>query len=270
MSITADFHTHTDFSSDCKTPMEEMIQKALSLEMTHLCFTEHMDPDYPVSDDGLTFLLDTPAYREGFLTLKNSYKEKLKLLWGVELGIQPHLYEQLKTYVSSFPFDFVIGSSHVLYKEDPYYPAFFEHRREETVYEDYFKGILTNIKNFSDFDIYGHLDYIVRYGPNKDSRYSYEKYRDIFDEILKTLIHKGKGLEVNTGGLKYGLRDLHPITEVLKQYKNLGGEIITIGSDAHSPDYLQHQFSYAREVLLSLGYRYYSVFENRTCSFLPL
>ena len=270
MAITADFHNHTSFSSDCKIPMEEMIQKGISLGMTHLCFTEHMDPDYPVSGDGLTFLLDTDAYRSRFLELKEKYSSNIELLWGVELGIQPHLYEQLHTYASSYPFDFIIASSHVLYGEDPYYPSFFEQRKEATVYADYFKDILTNIKHFSDFDVYGHLDYIVRYGPNKDARYSYEAYRDIFDEILKTLVQTGKGLEVNTGGLKYGLLDLHPLREVLKRYRELGGEIITVGSDAHSPDYLQHQFSFVREVLTSLGYRYYSVFKNRTCSFLPL
>ena len=270
MAITADFHNHTDFSSDCKIPMEEMIQKAISLNMTHLCFTEHMDPDYPVSADGLTFLLDTEAYRNRFLQLREKYSSRINLLWGVELGIQPHLYDRLKSYTSSHPFDFIIASSHVLYGEDPYYSSFFENRKEEEVYEDYFKCILSNIKNFSDFDVYGHLDYIVRYGPNKDTRYSYEKYRDIFDEILKTLIQNQKGLEVNTGGLKYGLKDLHPLQDILKRYKELGGQIITIGSDAHSPDYLQHRFSYVREVLTSFGYRYYSVFQNRTCSFLPL
>lgn len=270
MSITVDFHTHTDFSSDCKTPMEDMIKKAIHLGMTHLCFTEHMDPDYPASSPELNFSLDTMAYRDRFLRLKENYGKQLELLWGVELGIQPHLYDRLHTYVSSHPFDFVIASSHVLYGEDPYYPAFFEQRKEEEVYEDYFKGILANIKQYSDFDVYGHLDYIVRYGPNKDTRYSYEKYRDIFDEILKELIQTGKGLEVNTGGLKYGLRDLHPLTSILKRYRSLGGEIITIGSDSHSPDYLQHQFSRVKEILSFLGYRYYSVFHHRSCSFLPL
>ncbi len=271
MAITTDYHCHTDFSSDSSTPMEEMIKRALSLGMTHLCFTEHMDFDYPVNPkDGLTFSLDTLAYRNTFLTLKEKYKEQLTLLWGVELGIQPHLNQRLEEYTSSHPFDFIIASSHLLYGEDPYYPSFFETRNEDLVYEDYFKEITDNIKAFSSFDVYGHLDYIVRYGPNKDARYSYEKYRDIFDQLLLALIERGKGLEVNTGGLKYGLRQLHPITDILKRYRSLGGEIITIGSDAHQPQNLQHEFSLAQNVLLDCGFRYHTVFQNRTSQFIPL
>lgn len=271
MSITTDFHSHSEFSDDCSTPMEEMVEKAISLGMSHLCFTEHMDPDYPVNNpDGLNFFLDTPAYYKKWKDMKEKYKNKISLLWGVELGIQPHITEKLEAFTASHPFDFVIASSHLLYREDPYYPDFFKNRREETVYADYFKEILQNITSFSDFDVYGHLDYIVRYGPHKDTRYSYEKYREIFDELLRALIDKGKGLEINTGGLKYGLKDLHPLTDILKRYRCFGGEIITIGSDAHHPEFLQHQFLRAEEVLKSCGFKYHTIFQNRKPEFIPL
>ena len=271
MSITTDFHCHTSFSSDCNTPMEEMIKKALSMKMTHLCFTEHMDFDYPVHpEDGLTFLLDTQSYQKEFLKLQEVYKDRITLLWGVELGIQPHLMETLKQYTSSHPFDFIIASSHLLYGSDPYYPSFFNDRREDQVYEDYFKEIITNIKSFPAFDTYGHLDYIVRYGPTKDTRYSYEKYRDIFDNLLLALIERQKGLEINTGGLKYGLKQLHPITDVIKRYRQLGGEIITLGSDAHHPENLQKEFSLAREILVDCGFQYHTIFRKRKAEFIPL
>lgn len=271
MPITTDFHLHSEFSGDCSSPMEEMIEKAIFLGMSHLCFTEHMDPDYPTdTPDGLNFLLDTPAYYKKWKEFREKYKEKITLLFGVELGIQPHITQKLEDFVSSHNFDFIIASSHLLYGEDPYYPDFFHNRSEEAVYTDYFKEIIHNINTFPHFDVYGHLDYIVRYGPNKDTRYSYEKYRDLFDHLLTALIQKGKGLEVNTGGLKYGLRDLHPITDILKRYHSLGGEIITIGSDAHNPDYLQHEFSRAEEVLKSCGFRYHTIFKNRKAEFIPL
>lgn len=271
MAILTDYHTHSHFSGDCDTPTEIMIEKAISLGMTHLCFTEHLDPDYPVREgESLNFDLDIPKYREEFLILKDKYKEKIQLLWGVELGLQNHIYPTLHKYVQENPFDFVIGSSHLCGSGDPYYPDFFEGKNEDDVYALYFSFILENVQNFSDYDVYGHLDYIVRYGPNKDARYSYEKYRDIFDPILKTIIEKGKGIELNTGGVKYGLKELHPCTAVLKRYKELGGEIITVGSDAHKPENLLHHFSRAKGILEECGFKHYTIFQERKPIFIPL
>ena len=271
MPILTDFHTHSCFSGDCDTPAEVMVEKAISLGMTHLCFTEHLDPDYPVREgETLNFDLDTPEYRKTFLSLKEKYKETIHLLWGVELGLQNHIYPTLQHYITEHPFDFVIASSHLCDSADPYYPDFFEHKNEDEVYALYFSSILENITNFTDYDVYGHLDYIVRYGPTKDTRYSYEKYRDIYDPILKTIIEKGKGIELNTGGIKYGLKELHPCTAVLKRYKKLGGEIITVGSDAHKPENLLHHFSRAQAVLEECGFKYYTIFQERKPVFIPL
>lgn len=271
MAILTDYHTHSHFSGDCDTPMEHMIKQAVSLGLTHLCLTEHLDLDYPSrAGECLDFNLDTLQYRNEFLSLQEKYNAQIQLLWGVELGLQTHIFPSLHDYVQNQPFDFIIASSHLCYGEDPYYPDFFEKRREEDVYEAYFSSILENVTCFSDYDVYGHLDYIVRYGPNKDTRYSYEKYRDIFDSILKTIIEKGKGIEVNTGGVKYGLKDLHPATAILKRYKELGGEIITIGSDAHTPENLQNHFSRAESLLKECGFQYYTIFKERKAEFLSL
>jgi len=271
MAILTDFHTHSYFSGDCDTPTETMITKAISLGMTHLCFTEHLDFYYPVREgESLDFNLATDQYRKEFLALKEKYDKKIHLLWGVELGLQKHIFSDLHDYTQTHPFDFVIASSHLCNGGDPYYPDFFEERSEEDVYHEYFCSILENVKNFSDYDVYGHLDYIVRYGPNKDARYSYEKYRDIFDVILKTIIENGKGIELNTGGVKYGLKDLHPATSILKRYKELGGEIITIGSDAHTPENLLGHFPRAGLVLKECGFQYYTIFIERKPTFIHL
>ena len=96
----------------------------------------------------------------------------------------------------------MIGSSHVMHGVDPYYPAYWENHSEEEGYREYFESILENIAAFDGFDVYGHIDYVVRYGPNKNANYSYQKYADIIDEILKALIIKGKGIEINTGGVE--------------------------------------------------------------------
>lgn len=269
MPITADYHLHSCFSGDSDTPMEEMIQKGISLGLTSMCFTEHMDMDYVYSkseEQGM-FELNTDSYLYELATLKNKYEGQIKLLFGVELGVQPHLKRELALYSKSYPFDFIIASSHICNRKDPYYPSFYEGRSDEEAYCEYFSSILDNLKAFSNFDVYGHLDYVVRYGKTKDSEYSYEKYKDILDKILETLIDKEKGIEINTGGLAKGLREANPCMGILKRYRELGGEIITVGSDAHDTSRIADCFDRAAEMLSECGFRYYTVFEKRMPEF---
>lgn len=265
MPITADFHMHSSYSGDSQTPMEQMILQAISLGMKQICFTEHQDFDYPPSEDipADYFLVNTDAYLYDLLRFKEKYASQIQILFGIELGIQPHLTRELALYAKSFDFDFVIASSHVCGGRDPYYPSFYEGRTQKEAYLEYFVATLENIKKFKNFDVYGHLDYVVRYGPNKDAGYTFEAYQDILDKILKLLLENEKGLEINTGGLKYGLKETNPSTAILKRYRQLGGEIITIGSDAHVPEYIGYEFQKAADILKECGFSYYTTFQNR-------
>ncbi len=269
MSINADYHLHSYFSGDSDTPMEKMIMQGIDLGLTSMCFTEHMDMDYVYvkpEKQGM-FDLNTDSYLYELATLKEKYKDKIKVLFGIELGVQPHLRKELAIFAKSFPFDFIIASSHVCNRKDPYYPYFYEERSDEEAYREYFLSILDNLKVFNNFDVYGHLDYVVRYGTTKDSDYSYDKYKDILDKILETILDNEKGIEINTGAIGYNLKELNPCTDILKRYKELGGEIITVGSDAHAPENIARGFGRAADVLLSCGFKYYTTFENRLPEF---
>ena len=114
--------------------------------------------------------------------------------------------------------------------------------------------------------MYGHLDYAIRYAPNGPHTYEYSEYQDVLDEILKTIISKGKGIEINTSNLREGLTFTNPTADVVKRYKELGGEIITVGSDSHQQDSagVGCGFNVARQILLSAGFKHYNVFSNRT------
>ncbi len=269
MPITADYHLHSNFSGDSDTPMEDMILKGIELGLTEMCFTEHMDMDFPVSEAAPpdTFTLNTDSYLYDLIKYKEKYADRIKVCFGVELGLQPHLSKELAKYAKSYDFDFIIASSHICNKTDPYLLSFYEGRSEQAAYEEYFKSVLENIKKFSNFDVYGHLDYVVRYGPNKDKNYTYQNYQDILDEILCLLIEKEKGIELNTGALKYALKEFNPCTAVLKRFKELGGEIITLGSDAHTSADITRGFSAAGDVLKACGFRYYATFSGRTANF---
>ena len=257
--ILWDCHMHSSFSADSDTPMEVMIHRAVETGLQGITFTEHLDPDYPVTPDNLDFSLNIPAYKEKLAELSDIYKDKIQVRFGIELGLQMHLGEYFDSLLSQTPFDFVIGSSHLVHGYDPYYPEFFEGRKEFLCYMEYFESILENISAYDGFDVYGHIDYVVRYGPNRNR-----------DEILKKLISMGKGIELNTGGYHYGLGEPNPCTAVIRRYRELGGEIITIGADAHTPDKIACAFDKAASVLEACGFRYYTIFKDRKPEFISL
>lgn len=255
--ITADFHTHTGFSSDSDQPMEGALQALMNKGIKTVCFTEHMDMDYP----GGEFILDTAAYRARVEELREKYKGRIEILFGVELGLMDYLAPRLNDYVAEWDFDFIIGSSHLVDGIDPYYPEYFGEHGDYNGILRYFESILANISAFGEFDVYGHLDYVVRYSSAKSYRPA--DYTELLDEILKKLIGMGKGIELNTAGLKYGLGWAHPHPELLRRYRELGGEIITIGSDGHKAEHYAWDFERAGDILRNAGFDHYTVFRNR-------
>lgn len=270
--LTSDCHMHSHHSGDSTAPMEAMILRGIELGLKTMCFTEHNDFDYPDSPDGpgSIFLLNADSYLYELIQLKEKYASQIQILFGVELGLQPECVRKNAVFAKSYDFDFIIGSSHICHGKDPYYPAFFEGRPEEEAYREYFVSILENLKKFQNFDVYGHLDYVVRYGPTKDENYSYEKYNDVIDPILELLLEQEKGLEINTGGLRHNMRDFNPCMDALKRYRALGGELITVGSDAHKPEDLAIHFDRAGQVLKDCGFKYYCVYEKRVPHFIKL
>ena len=224
MSIKADCHLHSSFSGDSQAPMPEMIDKGLALGLETMCFTEHNDFDYPRTEEGpgTIFLLNTDSYLYDVLRCRAKYEGKMRILFGVELGLQPHLTDRNEDFT------------------------------------------LENLKCHDDYDVLGHLDYIVRVAPTKDKNYSYDKYKDAIDPILELLVQQGKGLELNTGSFRYGLRQPHPCTDVLRRYHELGGEIITVGTDAHKPQDVGSYLDLASEILQLCGFKYYTIYEKRS------
>lgn len=272
MAIISDCHMHSNHSGDSTEPMEEMIKSAISKNLKTICLTEHNDFDFPDSEEGpgSIFLLNVDSYLYELLKLREKYQNQIKILFGLELGLMPSVNRKNAVLAKSYDFDFIIGSSHLVNGKDPYYPSYYEGRDDEEAYREYFEATLTNIQKFSNYDVYGHLDYIVRYGKTKDQFYTYDKYKDILDKILETLLENGKGIEVNTGGLKKGLKDVNPCMDILKRYRELGGEIITIGSDAHKASDIAYEFNKASDILTECGFKYYTIFEKRIPEFVKL
>lgn len=274
MAIICDTHMHTSYSGDSDAPMENMIKSAIDKGLKHICITEHQDFDfvYQEGEPSDFFEVNTDQYLYDLAVLKEKYMGKICVSFGIELGVQEHLAQKLNIYSSSYDFDFIIASSHLCNHEDPYLPSFWEGKAEKDGYHEYFQYISKCIRIFRNFDSYGHLDYVLRYGPNKNRDFSMTEYGDDIDMILKLLIANEKALEVNSSGLsqKYGLGQPHPNIEILKRYKELGGELITIGSDAHTPERIAEDFDKVENILKDLGYKYYTIYTQRMAEMFPL
>ncbi|MBQ8184991.1 MAG: histidinol-phosphatase HisJ family protein [Lachnospiraceae bacterium] len=256
-----DFHVHSSFSGDCDSSPETQVLAALEQNLDILCFTEHLDADYFCPD--ANFILDTAPYLEAVASLREKYADRIAIYTGVELGLQPHLTDYYKDYAARYPFDFIIGSTHLVNGEDPYYPSFWEGKSPKACLDTYFETTLKNIQTHDCFDSYGHLDYMIRYIPKGSLTYSCFDYMDLIDECLRLLITRGQALEVNTGGYKAGLPEPNPGMDILKRYKELGGELLTFGSDAHFPQYVGYEYEKACALIKACGFRYLTVYKER-------
>lgn len=246
-----DHHVHTSFSPDSNADIEEYIVTAKELGLDHIIFTDHidfgaMDPDF----------FDSINFDDYFETMKKlEAKHKLTIKVGIEIGYEKNYKEEIKEFLSKYDFDFVIASLHYGNGLDFYQGDFFHGKTKEEAHIEYFNLLLEMVENFTDYHVVGHLDYIIRYGPYEDKTYRYEDYKEILDRILKTIIKNKRGIEVNTSGLRQGQNTTFPNGDLLKRYKELGGEIITVGSDAHFNDEYRADFEKVIKQLEDMGFK---------------
>ncbi len=262
-----DCHVHTNISHDGISSIEEYLKYASTIGVDEITFTEHYD-DYTGLETKLK-TLDVLDYYNKYLSHKND--DLLKTNFGIEIGLQPDLVSKIESMAIQYPFDFIIGSSHITCKKDMAMDkSFFEGYSRKEAYLRYFKEVLQNIKLYNQFDVYGHLDYVVRYGGYDSKKIEYSEFKEVLDEILINLIKKDKGIEINTSGIRYGLGSPHPNIDVIKRYKELGGKIITMGSDAHKIQDLAKNFDEAFDILEDVGYEEIAIYHNRTPDFVKI
>lgn len=284
--IHSDNHVHTSFSTDSSESMYHMLQKAVDLDFSSICFTDHIDYDFPKifiknKETEMPFVFNIEDYLSEIQSMRKQFPS-LDIRQGVELGLKPSALEPALELVHSHPLDFIIGSTHLVDDIDPYYPVFWEGTEENHGIRRYYEATLENINLPFTFDVYGHLDYILRYTPTmKHLQQEHQNtdpylnkqckiHAEIMDEILRRIIDTGHGIEVNTAGLKYGLGHPHPHERILTRYRELGGEIITIGSDAHEQKHLGHEFALLPTLLKQCGFNYYTEFHQRKPVMIPL
>jgi len=234
--------------------MEEACLSAIQAGVIEIAFTDHIDIDWPDTavppfDVGM---LD--KYFEDIEKMQDKFKGQLVIKKGIEIGLQPHILDECADIVQSYPFDFVIASVHLVGGVDPYLGGFYQGKTKEETYEEYYEEILRLITSFDQFNVLGHLDYIKRYSPFPVEKNDHLLGISLIDEILKTLIDKGKGLEVNTSGYRHVSETPMPHPDIIKRYRDLGGKIITLGSDAHTPEHVAFRLETALKEIKRSGF----------------
>ena len=275
--MLADYHVHTEFSNDSIYPMEEVVKDAISLGIKDICFTDHVDYGpyrdwddprgikYRPGDEGepeqvaLTNV-DYGKYFSMIEKLREKYKDKIAVKAGMEFGVQTHTIPEYEKLFRSYPFDFIILSIHQAGDQEFWTNEYQSGRTQQEYNEGYYNELLSVVQNYHNYSVLGHMDLIVRY--DSYGVYPFEKLKPLLTEILKTVIADGKGIEVNTSNHRYGLSDMTPSRDILKLYKELGGTIITIGSDSHKKEHLGAYIDWAKEELRKLGYTQFCTFEK--------
>ncbi|KKQ32578.1 MAG: Histidinol phosphate phosphatase HisJ family [candidate division TM6 bacterium GW2011_GWF2_37_49] len=265
-----DCHSHSNYSADSQMLAHDGVRSALGAGIGGLAFTDHLDIDYPNREYNYTFDFD---HRSKFLDeLRNEFSGKAKILKGLELGFQPHIIDQAAQIVQMNDFDFVIGSVHAV---DGYTlsenAGYYQGKNKQQAYLRYLEEVYNSVVGMDCFDVIGHIGYIRRYAPDEDRSLQFIDYRDVLDMILKKVVDKGKGIEVNTSGYHYkGLGTPIPNFDIIERYKELGGEMLTIGSDSHQARYVGNSFMPVLQRLKSIGFNYVTYFEERKPVFVKI
>lgn len=273
----ADYHVHTEYSDDSLYPMEEVVKDAIRLGLDEICFTDHVDygikPDWdgpePIvwrrggwgEPDKIPLAnVDYPRYEEEIRKLQEKYRGQITLRMGLEFGMQVHtipLYEKL---FARYPFDFILLSVHQVEDKEFWNQDFQRGRTREEFNRRYYEELLALVRRYRHYSVLAHPDLIARY--DSAGPWPFEKLRPILTEILKTVIADGKGIEVNTSCHRYGLKDLTPSRDILRLYRELGGTVLTIGSDSHKKEHLGAFIRETMDELKEMGFEQFCTFEG--------
>lgn len=255
-----DLHLHSHFSFDSNTNPEENVKSAIKNKIKIIAFTDHLD-NFCQNDRDISFDLD--EYFSTIYKLREKYKNQIKILAGIEIGLAYENANKIDKFIDENPFDFVIGSIHAVEFKDVWLNRKNIEKNPEYYYRKYYEYMLECVKSCKNFSVLGHIDYIDRYLEDKSVIPDFSFYEDLIEEILKELIKTNRALEYNAAGFRNNLSYANPKDEILEKYKNLGGETITLGSDSHFSDTISYKINDGIKHLKDLGFDHISYFENK-------
>lgn len=252
-----DFHMHSRVSFDGHDTGEAMARAALSAGLSEICFTDHLDYD-PLGQMGV-LAFDTGVYNAEYDALEIP---GLKIRRGMEFGMTPDNKQQFLQDLNRRPFDFVLGSVHFVDDQDVYFEGYWNGKSIFQAERRYLEATLECVQIHDDFDVLAHLTYIAKTHAHPAPRpVAYSEHKEVIDEILRILAAKDKGLELNTSGMDRCGAFL-PDADIFRRFKELGGRIVTVGSDAHRTNRVGQHSRESCEILKDI-FGYVCTFEGR-------
>ncbi|MCR5484187.1 MAG: histidinol-phosphatase HisJ family protein [Clostridiales bacterium] len=265
-----DLHTHTDNSLDGNQSAMYMCEKAEIAGLRGIAITDHIEIDCFTREHH-----DRRAVHSYFETMKarGAFTGKLLIFAGVELGQAIYDVPTAEKLLSSLKYDFVLGSVHNLRNMPDFcfldYPTYTSEELDELLKEYFHEERL--LAEWGKFDSLAHLTYPLRYICGEHNiKVDLRDYSDEIDNILKVLVKNGRALEINTSGLRQKLKKTMPDVDVIARYRELGGEFITIGSDAHYAEFLGAGIPKGMEIAEKCGFKKITFFENREPIQIPI
>lgn len=230
----SDFHCHTKYSYDSASEPEKLIKIAISRGVSTLAFTDHFDADHV--DSGIGDHMDFAARKAELLSLKEQYKDKIEIIFGIEIG-QPQIYPEYSAgVIKENGYEFVLGSVHNLEKVPDFYFLDFSKLNKsgmiDVLYSRYVDALI-QLTEIPSVDCVGHITYPLRYIKEAGNDFEIIKYYDKYELFFKKLVASNKIIEINTSGIRKGLGFTMPDEDLLKIYKDCGGKYVTVGSDCH-------------------------------------
>lgn len=254
-----DYHMHSQNSIDGKSKISELCIAALDSGLNEIAVTDHFEP---TRTDPSNLSYNVQTYFFEILKVKALFGDRINIKAAVEIG-QPHLFTEItENLIESNPYDYVLASAHKMDGEVDFGEVTYNNDNI-SYYCDKYLTELKAVAEWNKFDCMSHLDLIKRYAANFDIEVNIFDYKDRLTEILKIIIENGKGIEVNTSGLRQSSGECLPNLDIVSLYKELGGEIITVGSDAHTSKDVGKGVKEGLELIKAAGFNYVATYSER-------
>ena len=256
-----DYHTHSCYSYDSRQALPALAAAAEAAQVEEVCVTDYIDLGYcnPEGD----VLPDLAGRHEAIQALRRAHPG-LVIREGIEIGDCPATRRRMLDFLRPFHLDYHLLSLHMVDGNDPYYPSFYVGKERDSAYRRYAETLAEAVAAWdpADYDALAHLGYVAKFAPYENKPFRHRDAPDAIDAVLRCLAQNGKALEINTSSLKNSPETMAS-RDILLRFRELGGEFVTLGSDAHAPEFVGYRLADARRLALDCGFRYGAAFEGR-------
>lgn len=258
--IPIDYHVHSNNSPDCRASMADQCRAALQKGIAEIAFTEHFNAK---PEDGFYGKYNADRYFKDFETCRDEFARKgLTVKAGCEVG-EYHLYrDEVDTVIASRPYDVILGSLHWNKNESVFERSYFNNRTMRTIAEMYYAEMLEMVEA-GGFNVLSHMDVYKRMGYQVYNHFDIREFEEFVRPVLEACVRQGIAPEINTTGLRLSVCQTHPTVDAIRWYREVGGELLTVGSDSHRTDHTGYALDQAMAIAKAAGFTRLTKFKDR-------